>query len=88
MALPAEDAHPEPVIVFESSDAAALAVAESLLEEAEIEFLAIGEGLQDFFGAGRLSGFNPVVGAVKLQVAAEDAEQARAALRGLPESGS
>ena len=88
MALPAEDAHPEPVIVFESSDAAALAVAESLLEEAEIEFFAKGESVQDLFGAGRIAGINPIVGPVQLQVAADDADQARAALRALSEPGA
>ena len=54
-----EDTHPEPVTVFESSDTALLAVAESLLEEADIEFFAKGEGIQDLFAGGRIgTGFN------------------------------
>ena len=83
MATSQDDEHLEPVTVFESGDPAAIAVAESLLEEAEIEFFAKGEGIQDLFGGGRIGGVNPVVGPVQLQVAAEDAEQARAALEGL-----
>jgi hypothetical protein len=83
-----DDAHAEPVTVFESGDPAAIAVAQSLLEEAEIEFFARGEGIQDLFGAGRLCGFNPVVGPVQLQVAAEDADEAHAALKELSEPGA
>ena len=79
-----EDTHPEPVTVFESSDTALLAVAESLLEEADIEFFAKGEGIQDLFAGGRIgTGFNPVVGLVQLQVPADDAEEATAILRDL-----
>jgi len=82
-----EDTHPEPVTVFESSDTALLAVAESLLEEADIEFFAKGEGIQDLFAGGRIgTGFNPVVGPVQLQVPADDVEEATAILREL--SGS
>ncbi len=80
-----EDEHPEPVTVFESGDPALIGVAESLLEEAEIEFFAKGEGIQDLFAAGRIGRVNPVVGPVQLQVAAEDAEQAVAALHELNE---
>ena len=85
MTTPREDEHPEPVTVFESSDPAVIAVAESLLEEAEIDFFAKGEGIQDLFGGGRIGRVNPVVGPVQFQVAAEDAEEARAVLRELSE---
>jgi hypothetical protein len=88
MAHTEDEAHREPVTVFESGDPGVIAVAQSLLEEAEIEFFARGEGIQDLFGAGRLSGFNPVVGPVQFQVAAEDAEDARAALKELSEPGA
>lgn len=70
----------EPVSVFETSDPALLAVAKSLLESAGIPFFAKGEGLQDLFAMGRLSGFNPVTGPVELQVSADDAADAQAAL--------
>jgi Putative prokaryotic signal transducing protein len=78
----------EPVIVLETSDPAMLAVAKSLLEEARIEFFAKGEGVQDLFAWGRFgTGFNPVVGPVQLQVAAEDAEQAAKVLSDLTAPG-
>jgi hypothetical protein len=84
MTTPREDARPAPVTVLESSDAALLAVAKSLLEEADIEFFAKGEGIQDLFAGGVIgTGFNPVVGPVQVQVAAEDAEEATAILRDL-----
>jgi hypothetical protein len=88
MTAQGDDEHRAPVIVFESSDPADIAVAESLLEEAEIEFFARGEGIQDLFGAGRIAGINLIVGPVQLQVAADDADQARAALRALSEPGA
>ncbi len=74
----------EPVTVLETSDPALLAVAKSLLEEAKIEFFASGEGVQDLFAWGRFgTGYNPIVGPVRLLVPAEDAEQAKALLRDL-----
>jgi putative signal transducing protein len=73
----------DPVTVLESGDPALIAVAKSLLEEAGIEFFAKGEDIQDLFAGGRVGGFNPVVGPIQLQVAAEDAEQASALLHDL-----
>jgi hypothetical protein len=73
----------DPVTVLETGDPAVLAVAESLLEDAGIEFFPQGEGVQDFFGGGRIGGFSPVVGPVRIQVAAEDAEEAAALLHDL-----
>jgi len=67
----------EPVTVLRSGDSAMLAVAKSLLDAANIPYYAKGEGVQDLFAWGRFgTGFNPVVGPVELQVAAEDAERA------------
>jgi hypothetical protein len=74
----------DPITVLESGDPALLAVAKSLLESADIECFAKGEGVQDLFAGGRLgTGFNPFAGPVQLQVAAEDAEEAKALLRHL-----
>jgi hypothetical protein len=73
----------DPVTVLATGDPAILAIAESLLEDAGIEFVALGEGLQDFFGMGRLGGYNQVVGPVRIQVAAEDADDAVALLKDL-----
>ena len=75
--------HPEsdePVTVLETGDRALLAVAKSLLEDANIPFFAKGEGIQDLFGAGRLGGFDPITGPVELQVSADDAAEARSVL--------
>ena len=72
-----------PVTVLSTGDPALLAVAKSLLEEADIEFFAKGEAVQDLVGGGRLGGFNPAVGPVELQVAPEHADEARALLRDL-----
>jgi hypothetical protein len=73
----------EPVTVFETNDPALLAVAESLLESEGIRFFAKGEALQNLFGAGAVSGFNPITGPVELQVSADDAADARSTLRDL-----
>jgi putative signal transducing protein len=75
-----EDVGKAPVTVLESSDPAVLAVAESLLEEAGIEFFAKGEEIQDLFGG--------ILGAVQLQVAAADADEATAVLRELKSPAS
>lgn len=74
----------DPVTVLETGDPALLAVAKSLLEAADIHYFAKGEGLQDLFAWGRFAtGFNPFVGPVQVQVAAEDADEASALLRDL-----
>ena len=76
----------EPVTVLETGDAGLVAVAKSLLESADIQYFAKGEGVQDLFAGGRFgTGFNPFVGPVQLQVAAEDADDAKALLRDLRE---
>lgn len=68
-----------PVTVFKTNDPALLAVAQSLLEEADIEFNVVGEALLNLFPGG-------AVGAdvtPEVQVPAEDAEEARALLKDL-----
>ncbi len=79
-----------PVTVLETGDPALLAVAKSLLEDAGIEYFAKGEGVQDLFAWGRFgTGFNPIIGPVQLQVAADEADEARERLKDLqspPES--
>lgn len=73
-----------PITVLESGDPGLLAIAKSILEAAGIQYFAKGEGVQDLFAAGRFgTGFNPFTGAVELQVAAEDGDQAKALLRDL-----
>ncbi len=63
--------------VLETSDLGTIALAEGILEGADIEYLAKGEGIQDLFGMGRLVPVNPVSGAVMIQVAAENETAAR-----------
>ncbi len=68
----------ELVKVFETGNAALIPLIESLLHEAEIEFLTKGENLQDLFGIGRVgTGFNTVLGPVQFWVRQEDEEMAR-----------
>ena len=79
---------PEPnlqlVPVFRSGDAGVIALAKSLLEGEDIEYMARGDGLQDLIGGGRLyGGFNYVVGPVEFVVRSDDAPTARALLRDL-----
>ncbi len=69
------------VLVFQSGDPIALALAKGALESAEIAFVTQGEGLQDLIGLGRFpGGFNVVTGPVKILVDAGDADRARDAL--------
>uniref|UniRef100_A0A832I099 Zinc ribbon domain-containing protein n=1 Tax=Eiseniibacteriota bacterium TaxID=2212470 RepID=A0A832I099_UNCEI len=69
------------VTVLETGDPALLAVAESLLEAEGISCHAQGEGVQEFVGLGRIGlGENLAAGLVRLQVAPEDADAARALL--------
>jgi len=80
------DANLELVTVLETKDPGVLTIAKSLLVEAEIEFIDTAEGLQDFYGVGRLGGIQPLTGPARLQVSSNDLESARAALQGLENS--
>jgi hypothetical protein len=74
------------VTVFESGNAAILAVAKVTLESAGIRYVTQGEGVQDLFGWGRLfSGYNMITGPVRICVTPENAELAREALATLRE---
>src|SRR5438477_13108227 len=69
------------VLVFQSGDPIALALAKGALESAEIAFVTQGEGLQDLIGLGRFpGGFNVAAGPVKIHVDVRDAESAREVL--------
>jgi hypothetical protein len=73
------------VTVYQTGDLGQQAFAKSLLEEAEIPFLARNELLQDLFGFGRAVPVNPISGPVIFQVAAENLEAARETLARLIE---
>jgi hypothetical protein len=76
----------EIVQVYEAGNPALLAVAESLLDDAGIEYSKSLEALQGIIGGGRFaSGVNYLVGPVKFFVRAEDEEEARALLDQLQE---
>ena len=66
-----------------NGDPGLVGVAESLLEEADIEFIALNEDVQDVIGLGRVGGLNVATGPVRLQVAAARAADARALLKDL-----
>ena len=75
---------PEPldlVTIIESTDATLLTLMKARLDEAEIPYLARGEALQNLFGLGQLgTGFNPLIGAVRIEVRRDQADAARALL--------
>lgn len=83
-----DDLQPDPdvqlVPIFQTADAALIALAKSLLDGEGIDYLVRGEGVQDLFGAGRFgSGFNPITGSPVFIVREDDAERARELLKDL-----
>jgi len=81
---PAEDHDVDLVTVLSTSDAALIAVAKSLLDSAEIEYMTVGEGIQDIIGLGRISyDMNVAIGPVEIRVDARDEEEATALLSDL-----
>jgi putative signal transducing protein len=83
--LPGPDPTPDVAVVsvFATGDAGVIALARSLLEGEEIEYFVRGDGLQDLFGLGRLTGFSYAVGPAEFWVRADDAERARELLEDL-----
>ena len=72
------------ITVLTTGNQAIIAVAKSLLDDANIKYFAKGEGLQNLFGFGTLgTGFNPIVGPIELQVEEHQAEEAKTILTGL-----
>ncbi len=85
-----EPTPPEPEVklvkIYEEGDAAVLPLIESLLRDADIEFMTRGEALQDLFALGRFGtgGGNNAIGPVEFWVREEDAEEARALIESAP----
>lgn len=73
----------ELVPVLATGDAGLIAVAKSLLEAEEIDYFVRGDGLQDLFGLGRMTGFSFAMGPAQFLVRADDADRARELLDGL-----
>jgi Putative prokaryotic signal transducing protein len=72
------------VTVFRSGDPLVLALAKAALDANGIRYVVEGEGVQDLIGMGRFpGGYNVLTGPVRIEVAAENAERAREALRGI-----
>ncbi len=85
-----DNSPPEPdlqlVPVFQTADAALIALAKSLLGGEGIEYLVRGEGVQDLFGWGRFgAGFNPITGSPVFFVREDDADRAHELLQDLRE---
>ncbi|MBC8426639.1 DUF2007 domain-containing protein [bacterium] len=71
------------VPVHETGDAIRSALVKSLLDEAQIPYLARNDQLQDLFGFGRLVPVNPISGPVIFMVPEQHAAEARELLSGL-----
>ena len=65
-----------------------IGLAKSLLEAEQIDYFVRGDGLQDLFGRGRLTGFSYAMGPAEFWVRASDADRARELLEGLIVTGS
>jgi len=79
--------HERLVTVFKTGHEGIIALVKSILDEAKIQYLAKGEGVQDLFGVGVLgTGFNPITGPVEFRVMPEDVEYAKELLKDVKES--
>lgn len=78
--------HEKLVPVFETGNEAIVAVVKSLLDEANIKYLAEGEGVENLFGVGVIgTGFNPITGPIIFKVMPEDAQYAKDILKDVKE---
>jgi hypothetical protein len=74
------------VTVFATGNHAVIALAKSLLDDANINYYAKNERSEDLIGIGVVgTGYNPVIGPIELQVLEENAEEARELLKDLSE---
>jgi hypothetical protein len=80
---PAPTPDVELVPVLATGDAGLIALAKSLLEGETIDYFLRGDGLQDLFGLGRMTGYSFAMGPAEFLVRAEDADRARELLEGL-----
>lgn len=73
----------ELVCVFSTGDPGLIALAHSLLDGEKIDYLVRGDGLQDLFGLGRMTGYSYAMGPAEFCVRTEDADTARVLLQDL-----
>ncbi len=79
--------HERLVTVFKTGHEGIVVLVKSILDEAKIQYLAKGEGVQDLFGVGVLgTGFNPITGPVEFRVMPEDVKYAEELLKDVKES--
>ena len=70
------------VTVFTTGHEGVVVLVKSILDEAKIEFIAKGEGIQDLFGVGVIgTGFNVITGPIEFQVLEDNADYARELLK-------
>ncbi|MDY6915087.1 MAG: DUF2007 domain-containing protein [Candidatus Cloacimonadota bacterium] len=66
------------VTVLQTGDPGTIAIAKSILDEANIPYYIANEHIQDLIGIGRFGyGFNPLSGPTRIKVGEEDAEVAQ-----------
>jgi len=76
--VPPREPDVELVKIYETGNAAVIPVFKSLLDDAGIDYMTRGEGIQDLFGWGRFgTNLNYVIGPVQFYVRADAADEAR-----------
>lgn len=74
------------VSVYKTGNQAIVAVVKSILDEAGIKYMAMGENLQNLFGLGSIgTGYNILTGPVDFRVMPEDEEYAKELLKDIDE---
>jgi len=71
------------VTIVKTQNSNLMAIAKSVLEDAGIQYFALGENSLDIIGLGRLIGFNRAAGSAEIKVAEEDFEEAQEILKEL-----
>jgi hypothetical protein len=81
--------HEKLVTVFKTGHEGIVAIVKSILDEAQIQYLAKGDHVQDLFGVGVIgTGFNPITGPVEFRVMPEDVKYAKELLKDIKASES
>lgn len=65
------------ITVLKTGNQVKIAVAQSILNSAEIINCVKNETLQNLFGLGAIGGFNPAIGPMELQVESDRFEEAK-----------
>jgi len=74
------------VTIFATGNHGLIALAKSILDDAEIKYYVKNERTEDLIGLGVFgTGYNPIIGPVEFQVLENDAEEAKKLLKDLSE---